>query len=160
MVAVRAMMRKLKLTVNETKTRICRVPDESFDFLGYTLGRCWSRKTGRCYIGTQPSKSRVMQLCRVISEKTSRRSSSRDAEMLVGELNRILVGWANYFSLGPVSKAYAIVDRHVSRRLRQWLRGKHQVQGQGTTRFPEEYLDKLGVARLSGRPRDFSCANA
>ncbi|MEI2724373.1 MAG: hypothetical protein V9H26_12830 [Verrucomicrobiota bacterium] len=41
-------MTKLKLTVNEQKTRICRVPEESFDFLGYTLGRCYSPKTGRC----------------------------------------------------------------------------------------------------------------
>ena len=29
-------MGKLKLTVNQQKTRICRVPEESFDFLGYT----------------------------------------------------------------------------------------------------------------------------
>jgi RNA-directed DNA polymerase len=33
------MMSKLKLTVNETKTRLCHLPDEPFDFLGYTLGR-------------------------------------------------------------------------------------------------------------------------
>ncbi len=55
--AMRAMMQKLKLTVNEAKTRQCRVPDDSFDFLGYTLGRCWSAKTGRSYIGTRPSKT-------------------------------------------------------------------------------------------------------
>lgn len=34
------MMEKLKLEVNQQKTRVCRVPEESFDFLGYTLGRC------------------------------------------------------------------------------------------------------------------------
>ncbi len=44
---MRAMMQKLKLTVNETKTHVCRLPDESFDFLGYTIGRCYSRRTGR-----------------------------------------------------------------------------------------------------------------
>ena len=32
-------MTTLKLTVNEKKTRIARVPEESFDFLGYTIGR-------------------------------------------------------------------------------------------------------------------------
>ena len=31
-------MRKLKLTINEEKTHVCRAPDESFDFLGYTFG--------------------------------------------------------------------------------------------------------------------------
>ena len=52
--AIRDMMQKLKLTVNEAKTRQCCVPNDSFDFLGYTLGRCWSAKTGRSYIGTRP----------------------------------------------------------------------------------------------------------
>src|SRR5437879_1421741 len=31
------LMFKLKLTVNETKTRVCRSPEEKFDFLGYTF---------------------------------------------------------------------------------------------------------------------------
>ena len=54
MAVMRAMMSKLKLTVNETKTRLCRVPEETFDFLGYTLGRCYSPRTGRAYLGTTP----------------------------------------------------------------------------------------------------------
>ena len=52
---MRGMMQKLKLTLNETKTRLCRVPDASFNFLGYTIGRCYSPKTGRAYLGTRPS---------------------------------------------------------------------------------------------------------
>src|SRR6476646_1011413 len=32
LLALRQMMGKLKLTVNETKTRLCRVPEETFDF--------------------------------------------------------------------------------------------------------------------------------
>jgi RNA-directed DNA polymerase len=51
---MRNMMDRLKLTVNETKTQLCKVPDESFDFLGYTIGRCYSPKTGHAYIGTRP----------------------------------------------------------------------------------------------------------
>ena len=34
---------KLKLTVNEDKTRICRVPEGEFDFLGFTFGGCIPR---------------------------------------------------------------------------------------------------------------------
>ena len=40
---MRGMMSKLKLTVNEEKTRICKVPEETFDFLGYTFGRARKR---------------------------------------------------------------------------------------------------------------------
>jgi hypothetical protein len=32
-------MGKLKLEVNAEKTRICKMPDGTFDFLGYTFGR-------------------------------------------------------------------------------------------------------------------------
>lgn len=45
MAAMRTMMAKLKLAVNEEKTRLCRIPDETFDFLGYTIGRCYSYQT-------------------------------------------------------------------------------------------------------------------
>src|SRR5262250_2910199 len=41
---MRDMMLKLKLTVNEKKTRVCRLPEGKFDFLGYTFGRCYSPK--------------------------------------------------------------------------------------------------------------------
>ena len=41
------IMSKLKLTVNEEKTRICKVPEGEFDFLGYTFGRMHSARTGQ-----------------------------------------------------------------------------------------------------------------
>ena len=43
---MRVMMTKLKLTVNETKTRVAKLPEEKFDFLGYTFGRCYSTEDG------------------------------------------------------------------------------------------------------------------
>lgn len=161
MLVMRRIMDRLKLTVNEQKTRPCRVPDESFDFLGYTIGRCYSSKTGKFYIGTRPSKKKVVALCREISEMTARRWTLLPAEDRVAQINRKLVGWANYFCLGPVDKAYRTVDRHTCRRLRQWLCAKHKVQGQGTSRFPDEYLYRtLGLIKLPERTRSFSWAKA
>jgi len=159
MTTMRAMMQKLKLTVNESKTHVCRLPDESFDFLGYTIGRCYSTRTGRAYLGTRPSRKKVLGLCREISEMTGRRWTLLDAADRVSRLNRMLVGWANYFCLGPVSKAYRIVDRHARHRLRQWLCAKHKIRGQGTSHYPDEYLDKtLGLVQLQVRTRNFPWA--
>jgi group II intron reverse transcriptase/maturase len=161
MAAMREMMQRLRLTVNETKTRQCRVGDEAIDFLGYTIGRCYSPKTGKAYIGTTPSKKKIQRLCREISELTEPRWLLIDTAMQVGRINHRLRGWANYFCRGPVSKAYRAVDRHTASRLRQWLRRKHQVQGRGAARFPDAYLyQTLNLVRLTQRTRNFAWATA
>ena len=161
MAAMRHLMQRLKLTVNEAKTRLCRLPDDSFDFLGYTIGRCYSSKTGRAYLGTRPSKKAVQRVCREISELTQRRWLLVDIEDRVTRLNRLMAGWSNYFCLGPVSKAYSVVDHHACRRLRRWLCKKHKVQGRGTTRYSDENLYReLGLIKLRERTRSFPWATA
>jgi group II intron reverse transcriptase/maturase len=150
---MRDIMTKLKLTVNETKTRVCRLPEEKFDFLGYTFGQCYSPKTGRAYLGTVPSRKRVMRICETISELTGRDQLLLDQEMVVARLNRVLTGWANYFCLGPVSKAYRAVDEHAQKRLRQWLCAKHQMPGRAIGRVSKALpLSSVG-------PRLPSCAD-
>lgn len=159
--AMRDIMRKLKLTVNETKTRVCRLPEEKFDFLGYTFGRCYSPQTGRTYMGTVPSKKRVIRICEAISSETGRNKTLLDQETVVGTLNRMMTGWANYFCLGPVSKAYRAVERHARKRLRQWLCAKHKVSWPATKQYPEAALhDVLGLVRLTTRTRSFPWATS
>src|SRR5207244_4279596 len=109
MQAMRSVMVKLRLTVNEGKTRICRVPGDSFKFLGYLIGRCYSPRTGRPFLGVRPARQAVQRLCRALSEKTSRRTLVLDRQELVTGLNLHLAGWANYFQLGQVSAAYRAV---------------------------------------------------
>jgi group II intron reverse transcriptase/maturase len=153
------MMERLKLQVNEDKTGISRLPDEQVTFLGYTIGRCYSTRTGRAYIGTRPSKQSIGRLTHRISALTARGYALVDADLQVRRLNRMLIGWGNYFCLGPVSKAYEAVDRHTRHRLRQWLCAKHKQLGQGTVRWPDEHLENtLGLVRLSRRTRDLPWA--
>jgi RNA-directed DNA polymerase len=158
--AMRSLMTKLKLTVNEEKTHICRLPDESFDFLGYTFGRCYSTKGVR-YIGQRPSKKKVQAICRRISEWTQSHWGWLDAEEQVARLNRTMVGWADYFCLGPVSAAYRRINNHARERLRKWLSRKHKTPGQGYTRYPDKYLhQQLGLAQLRLSDRNVSWAKA
>jgi len=161
MSVMRAMMSKLRLTVNETKTRQCRVPEETFDFLGYTIGRCYSARTGRSYIGARPSAKKIARLRDEIRELTDRRWLWTDVEDRVARLNRLLLGWSNYFCLGPVSQAYSAIDWHCCQRLRRWLCAKHKAESRGTSRFPDQYLhDELGLIRLSARTKSFPWAKA
>ena len=157
--AMQDMMTKLKLTVNQAKTRVCQVPEAKFDFLGYTFGRCYSPQTGRAYLGTTPSQQRVQRICAAISEATRRNHTQQTAEALVARLNREVIGWANYFCLGPISKAYRAVERHTRRRLRQWLCAKHKVAGAGTGRYPDDLLhERFGLVRLTQRTASFPWA--
>ena len=104
MQTLREVTKKLQLAVNEDKTRICRVPAASFDFLGYTFGRCYSHKTGKAYLGTTPSKKSIKRICDAMHNETGRHTMTQSAEKLVKKLNAKLSGWANYFRLGPVSR--------------------------------------------------------
>ncbi len=150
MTVMRKMMSKLKLTVNETKTRLCHLPEESFDFLGYTQGRNYSCKTGLSYLGPRPSRKKIDRLCREISELTEHRKAWQDVDELIGKLNRKLRGWSNYFRIGTVSKAYRGINSHTRHRVRQWLCAKFKVRGQGERRFSDIYLhQKLGLYQLS-----------
>jgi hypothetical protein len=154
MARMRAMMTKLKLTVNETKTRLCSLPEGSFDFLGYTFGRCFSFRTRRAYLGASPSRKKIAKLFEAIRELTPRNVTGHDEEYVVDKLNQKLVGWANYFSVGTVTKAYGMVNYHVTNRLRRWLCAKHKVPGPGYSRYPDAFLyQKLGLYQLrSKRP--------
>lgn len=161
MEAMHNIMELLKLTVNEEKTHLCRVPQERFDFLGYTFGRCYNHETGRAYIGTKPSRKSIKRMVKSITEETDRRRTLLDADFIVNRLNRKLAGWANYFCLGPVSPAYKAIDIHVKQRLRRWLCKKHKVQGKGFKRYPDQYLHtQLGLINLPKRTHDLPWAKA
>jgi RNA-directed DNA polymerase len=153
MTAMRDMMRRLKLTVNESKTRLCRGPDEPFNFLGYTIGRCYSPKTGASYIGVRPSEKKIQGLTLKLSEQTGRSWRWLDVDEMVARLNRLLGGWVNYFRLGKVAAAYSKVTAHACHRLRHWLTRKFGVQGSKWSRYGDRYLhETLGLLRLV-RPR-------
>ena len=96
--AMSALMGQLGLRVNTEKTRLCKVPEESFDFLGYRFGRCYSTKNGREYIGTQPSTKKITGIIQRISQKTQRGTLCCEAAEKVEELNALL-RWISWFAI-------------------------------------------------------------
>jgi RNA-directed DNA polymerase len=131
--------------------------------LGPTLpfGRCYSLKTGRAYLGTVPSKKRVIRICEALSDMTGRDQTLLDQEMVVARLNRTMIGWANYFCLGPVSKAYRAVEQHARKRLLQWLCAKHKLVWPAAKRFPEASLHEvLGLVCLTKRTSNLPWARS
>jgi group II intron reverse transcriptase/maturase len=159
--AMRHMMTRLKLTVNEEKTRTCRLPDGEFDFLGYTFGRRYSAKTGKAYIAARPSKKSIKRMIEAVHVQTGRNMEWLDAEEMVTRLNQKLGGWASYFRLGPVTPAYRFIDRYTTTRLRRWLCRKHKQRSRGLQRYPDEYMYRhLRLIRLPMLPQGFPWAKA
>lgn len=143
-----AVMRRLRLSLNEAKTSLRDARHERFDFLGYTFGPHRFRKDGHWYLGASPSKKSVQRL------------KARVGEILVpgnqapwpavrDRLNSLLRGWSGYFDYGTRLIAYRAVDNYVNDSVRRFLARRHKVPSRGTRRFSNEVVfGELGVLRL------------
>lgn len=149
----RRVMAAIGLSLNETKTCLRNGRREHFDFLGYSFGPERHRKDGQWYLGAKPSKKAVRRL------KQKVRAQLRPGNMdplpdVVRALNRLLRGWANYFSHGSTFVAYRSVDGHVYERMRNFLRRRHKVPTRGTRAFGwDRVFGPLGVTSLGALRR-------
>jgi RNA-directed DNA polymerase len=157
---MRQLMTRLGLTVNEAKTRLVRLPEERFDFLGYSIGRFYG-KDGAPYIGTIPSRKAVRRLLQRIHDATTPHKHAESPELRIAAINPLLRGWAAYFNQGPVLRTYKVVRWYVQRRLQRWLRRRRGQAGTGYRQHPDEYLyETLGLYSLPLRRADLPSAKA
>ena len=147
----KAVMTKLGLTLNEVKTSVKNARQESFDFLGYTIGPQRYRKDGHWYLGASPSKKSVQRLKTKIGDLLTPGNMGAWPDVRL-RLNRLLVGWSAYFGYGTRLQAYRAIDHHVYDRVRHFLARRHNVQGRGTRRFSRDdvygELDVLHLRRV------------
>ena len=150
----RGVLMRLGLMLNEKKTSIRHACRERFDFLGYTFGPHFSRRTGREHINFSPSQQSVNRIREKVGEHL-RPGNVQPWDDVRDQLNQKLKGWQAYFGLGSPWTAYEVVDHHVEERVRHFLKRRHKVRSQGTRQFTTKRIfGELGVFRLRSLPRE------
>jgi RNA-directed DNA polymerase len=154
---------KFQLEINREKTRVVDLREEgaSLDFLGYTFRYDRDRKgRDRKFLNVFPSKKAVQRERDKLSEMTNSHQCFKPIPNLIGELNRHLKGWANYFSFGYPTGVYWEIDWFVRGRLirhlqRRSQRPYHPPEGEAWY----THLQRLGLVCLA-RPSESGPAHA
>jgi RNA-directed DNA polymerase len=149
-----AVMTRLGLTINESKTSLKDARRERFDFLGYSFGPHYPYNSGvRQQMSASPSKKSVQRLKAKVGELLVPSNTDPWPEVR-DDLNRSLRGWSNYFNLGSPVMAFRSVDHYVRERVRAFLARRHKVAGRGTRRFTYDAIHRdRGVLCLERLPR-------
>jgi len=100
---LRNILARMRLTLNEQKTRIVQAKDESFNFLGFTI--CYDRDIhGRNahYWNIKPSDKSVNKIKEKLREFLNHSGHFNPTQVAKG-LNTILRGWLNYMDIPKLS---------------------------------------------------------
>ena len=138
----------LRMELAEEKTGIHSL-EEGFEFLGFRIWRGTSQCTGRVSTVILPSKEAEIRFRRKVKEITSRRNLKEPLKEILYQLNRLILGWGNYFRWGWISKIYSKLDYYVWGRVRKWLRRKHPQRTWGWVRrkylLPQRKFNNMRV---------------
>ena len=142
----------LGLEINREKTRVVDLKEQgaSLDFLGYTFRYDRDLKgRDQKYLNMFPSEKALKRERVKLHDMTASRQCFKPIPQLIGEMNRHLKGWANYFSIGYPRVALREINTYVRDRLVQHLRRRSQRPfrpPEGVTYY--EQLQKLGLLYL------------
>lgn len=146
---LRSILSEMGLSLSEKKTRLVRA-EEGFDFLGFRFVRSPSKATGRKATYYFPSPRSVTRVKEKIRGKCSTHTLHRTPEEVVEDLNRLLVGWREYFRHSNAFMAFSVVEGYLLDRFRRFLRRREGKRGAGRYRdLPNGVLfGELGLARM------------
>jgi len=145
---------KFQLEINRDKTQVVdlRETGASLNFLGYTFRYDRDLKgRDRQYLNVFPSQKAVQREREKLHKMTDSHQCFKPIPVLIGELNRHLKGWANYFSFGYPTSAYCEIERYVQGRLIRHLQRRSQRPYRPPPGEPWlQHLARLGLTRLAG----------
>ena len=148
---VKRMFGRLGLELNEEKTKVTRA-EEGFDFLGMHIRLLPNRRKGAklkksCFLW--PS-DRSMKRIREKVKKIIGRRYGKKLEEIIEELNPVLRGWNNYYTvINMIKKRKRKLNGFVRERLRIFLKRKYSDQSRGAKRVSDNLVVRLGVYQFT-----------
>jgi RNA-directed DNA polymerase len=142
----------LGLEINRDKTRVIelREPGAELNFLGYLFRYDRDRKgRGHQYLNVTISAKALKQERQRLRERINRKVCFKPLPELIGELNRHLSGWANYFSYGYPRHEIRQINSYVRQRLTQHMRRRSQRPfrpAEGVSYY--EHFKRMGLVYL------------
>ena len=147
---LRQFLARLRVTVNEDKTRVVDAKD-GFDFLGVHFRKQPSRRdASRWFCYCWPSR-RSMQRIREKVKAAIARDNRPALQEKLDRLNPLLRGWSAYFGWLNSARHFRKVDQYVTWKLRRWLQAKHQRRRRAFWKTPLAYWRKAGLYSTQGR---------
>lgn len=150
---MKTVLNDLGLTLNEAKTKVVDTRQESFTFLGFSIGMRKGRKTGTLFPFTEPSKKAMKHIRSEIKQLTTERYSATPTEVVIRRVNEVVRGWVGYFYYGNCTNAMSALRYYLTYRMRVYMRRKHHFRGYGYVAFPDSYYyESLGLYKVPSVP--------
>jgi RNA-directed DNA polymerase len=143
---VRWIMGKLKLTLHPTKTHLVDWGKEGFEFLGFHFPKRMVRKTGKLLPYYWPGQKAMKAVRSKIRQIAGYSGKRLPMERIGSELNPVVRGWRNYFSVGNSTKQLQALDHYLWLRTRRSFLSHHQgTRGRSKSVFFPSWFARSGV---------------
>ncbi len=143
-------MDKMGVELSSEKTRITDIYD-GFDFLGCNIRKYRINET-KSKLLIKPSKDSIKSIKLKIKDIIkSHNGVSQD--ILIGKLNPVIRGWANYHSGNVAKKTFNAIDKYIFKKLWKWACKRHVTKGKAW--INAKYWHKVGNRNWVFKTNDY-----
>lgn len=144
---LKALLTRIGLKLSEKKTRLVTA-EEGFEFLGFRFIRRYKKKWGKRKTYRFPSPDAVKRVKEKIRKLAGNHVLHVPPDEVAASLNRVVVGWRNYFRHSNASRTLSKVSNYLAYRFRKYLRRRKNKSGMGKYRDMGnwEMAEKFGLA--------------
>ena len=156
MAIMKNLLEKLKLSLNEGKSRITTAK-EGFDFIGFHFFRRYITRKGKEVTILQPSRKAVKNFRVKAKQVLNRKNLAISEEEAMRRLNYLITGWTNYFNHSNASRIYNILQKFIDWLFYKFIAHRHKKRHLSISDniYNRVYRKKLrplsGIIRYSAR---------